>query len=114
MKKALKEIIENAELKREGKFDAFMAIPNGVYNGFWGKNGYDNILFLGQSAEDGKWYKIAEYIDVVTFCGAWQLSIDIKSENGVPHFWSRIPFEVSYDGVVSNLIIERDSKGEER
>ena len=104
MKKALKELIENAEVKREGEFLAFLTLPNGVYDGFWGKNGYDNILLLGQSNEDRKWYKIAENIDAIHFFYPPSLNWEINSKYGVPSFWSNTPIHISYDGMTSSLI----------
>lgn len=104
MKKALKELIENAEVKREGEFRAFLTMPNGVYDGFWGKNGYDNILLLGQGYEDGKWYKIAEKIDAIHFFYPPSLNWEINSKYGVPSFWSHTPIRISYDGMTSSLI----------
>ena len=78
----LKEIIENAPVKKKGTFVALMFIPNGEYNGFWGHNGYDNILILGR--EGGTWYKIATSADVFQMAHYESVSIDIPTELGVP------------------------------
>ena len=43
----LKKIIENAPVKVRGKFRGLFFLSNGEYNGFWGKNGYDNIYIGG-------------------------------------------------------------------
>lgn len=113
MKKALKELIENAEVKRCGDFFAFLTIPNGIYNGFWGKNGFDKILLLGQSAEDGKWYKIAEEIDAIHFFYPPALNWEISSKYGVPSFWSNTPISIKYSGMTSSLIAcERREKND--
>ena len=106
MKKALKELIEKAEVKRVGEFYAFLTIPNGVYDGFWGKNGYDNILLLGKSAEDRKWYKIADKIDVIQFFYPPSLNLEIDSKYGVPCFWTNMhkPISIKYDGFTSTVI----------
>ena len=82
----LKEIIENAPVKKKGTFVALMFISNGEYNGFWGHNGYDNILILGQEKhrEDGNWYKIATSADVFQMYHYETVSIDIPTELGVP------------------------------
>lgn len=82
----LKEIIENAPVKKVGRFVALMFIPNGEYNGFWGQNGYDNILLLGQEyhREGGTWYKIATSADVFQMANYESVSIDIPTELGVP------------------------------
>lgn len=103
MKKALKELIENAEIKRVGEFHAFLTIPNGIYKGFWGKNGFDKILLLGQCS-DGKWYKIADEIDAIHFFYPPALNWEISSKYGVTSFWARAPISIKYDGVTSSLI----------
>lgn len=104
MKKALKELIENAEVKRCGDFYAFLTISNGVYNGFFGKNGFDNILLLGQSTGDSKWYKIADKIDTIHFFYPPALNWEINSKYGVPCFWTHKPISIDYSGVTSSLI----------
>ena len=114
MKKALKELIESAEVKRGGKFWSFLTIPNGIYDGFWGKNGYDNILLLGRSADDDKWYKIADKIDAIHFFYPPALNWEINSKYGVPSFWSHKPISINYDGFVCSLIAceRREDNGE--
>lgn len=104
MKKALKELIERAAVKREGTFFAFLTIPNGVYEGFYGKNGYDNILLLGQSFADRKWYKIADKVDAIHFFYPPSLNWEINSNYGVPCFWTNTPIDIKYDGLTSSLI----------
>ena len=104
MKKALKELVENAEVKMVGEFRAFLTIPNGIYDGFWGKNGYDNILLLGYSSEDGKWYRIADTIDAIHLSYPPSLNWEISSKYGVPCFWSNTPISIEYDGSTSSLI----------
>lgn len=83
----LKEIIENAPVKKAGTFVALMFIPNGEYNGFWGHNGYNNILILGREynrKDGGTWYKIATSADVFQMAHYESVSIDIPTELGVP------------------------------
>lgn len=104
MKKALKELIENAEVKRSGMFYAFLMIPNGIYKGFFGRNGYDNILFLGQSFVDRKWYKIADSVDAIHFFYPPSLNWEIDSKYGVPCCWAHIPIYIKYDGLTSTII----------
>lgn len=104
MKKALKELIDNAEVKMVGEFRAFLTIPNGIYDGFCGKNGYDNILLLGQSDEDGKWYRIADTIDAIHLFYPPSLNWEIPSKYGVPRFWSNTPISIAYDGFTSSII----------
>lgn len=103
MKKALRELIENAEEKRIGDFYAFLTIPNGIYNGFWGKNGFCNILFLGQCI-DGKWYKIADKIDAISLFYPPGLNWEISKKYGVPSFWAYEPIHIEYEGFTSTVI----------
>lgn len=110
MKKALKELIDNVEEKTSGEFYAFITIPNGIYNGFWGKNGYCNILFLGQ-CKDGKWYKIADKIDVIHFFYPPGLNWEISIKYGVPSFWTHKPIRIEYDGTSSIIACERREDG---
>ena len=104
MKKALKELIENAEVKRVGEFYAFLTIPNGTHHGFCENNGYDNILLLGQSTEDRKWYKIADKIDAIHFFYPPSLNWQIDSKYGVPCFWTIVPISINYEGLTSSII----------
>ena len=53
MKKALKELIQKAEVRTSGEFDSIMIVPKGKYDGFWGKNCYDNMLVLGSIYDEG-------------------------------------------------------------
>lgn len=112
MKKALKELIENAEEKRSGDFYAFIMIPNGAYDGFFGKNGYANILLLGQNIRDRKWYKIADKIDVISFTHPPTLNWEISLEYGVPCVWSYRTIHIEYNGYTSTIIAcERGQDG---
>lgn len=79
----LKELIEKATYKPIGDFSSLMFVSNGEYDGFWGKNGYDNVLILGY--EKDEWYKISEYGDA--FCiglGSMGFDLDIPSDYGIP------------------------------
>lgn len=104
MKKALKELIESAEEKRSGDFYAFLMIPNGAYNGLFGKNGYANILLLGQNIRDHKWYKIADKIDVISFTHPPTLNWEISLKYGVPCVWSYRTIHIEYSGYTSTII----------
>ena len=104
MKKALKELIETAEEKMVGEFRAFLTIPNGIYDGFCGKNGYDKILLLGRSTEDDRWYKIADSIDAIHLFYPPSLNWEIDSKYGVPSFWTNNPIEIYYDGMTSSIL----------
>lgn len=59
MKAKLKELIDKAEPFAEGDYDMFLLIPSGrMYDGFWGKNGYDSIIILGKLREVETWTRI--------------------------------------------------------
>lgn len=88
MTKALKELIKNAPTRVVGNYTKIMFVSNGVYDGFWGKNGYDNMLILGFSDDDKKWYKISEYGDVFSIYHIKNaLNVDIDSKYKIPAIW---------------------------
>ena len=103
MKKALKELLAQVTVKRVGDFSEFMVVPNGVYDGFWGKNGYDNIILLGRSCEDRRWYKISEYADVFLAYHLKSFNIDIPHEYGIPRFWFGEPIHIDYSFQISSI-----------
>ena len=59
----LKEIIENAPVKTRGAFRCLFFLSNGEYDGFWGKNGYDNISVFGYDDDLHVWCKVSDYAD---------------------------------------------------
>ena len=108
----LKEIIENAPVKKAGTFVALMFIPNGEYNGFWGHNGYNNILLLGQEAnrEGGTWYKIATSADVFQMAHYESVSIDIPTELGVPVLFVPEGIEIDNTLELSSVLAIKKTK----
>lgn len=107
MTDAFKELVENAPVRTSGLFNGFMFSSNGIYDGFWGKNGYDNIIVLGQAAEDDVWYRIACEVDIfnIAFKEPYtSVSIDIPSEFGVPRLFFHKPIPINYDGFTSALL----------
>lgn len=107
MTDAFKELVENAPVRKSGLFGAFMFSSNGIYDGFWGKNGYDNIIILGQAVDDDLWYRIASNVDVlnISFKEPHSISsIDIPSEYGVPRLFFNAPVKIDYDGFTSALL----------
>ena len=103
MKKALKELIESAQYKQIGEYTALMIISNGPYDGVFGRNGYNNILVLGNDKSDKKWYRISEHIDAIHIqdIGDNSLNVEIPSEYGVPVIWLRTPIHISDQGTSS-------------
>ncbi len=111
MKKALKELIENATTKTEGVFFDLLFVSNGKYDGFWGVNGYDKILLFGKDAEDKQYYKIADHIDVVEIWLDRHVQVDIPTKYGVPRLnFNAQPFKVNYNRLTSALIISKESE----
>ena len=92
MKAKLKELLEKAEQKSQGKYNEFLLIPtNKEYNGFWGKNGFNNLIVLGRNTCDGdkEWYRISnEQCDVMNIIDNkhW-CNIDVPSEYGCIHLF---------------------------
>ena len=111
MKKALKELIENSEqLKGEKFFNRIMFISNGIYNGFWGKNDYDNLLILAQEDKTNKWYRITgknQQIDVFFICKcSMGFNLDIPTKYGIPSIWFNKPVKIQNDFQLSQIIGE--------
>lgn len=100
----LKKLIEEAPHIHSGKFATFMIVSNGQYDGFWGVNGYDNILILARPWRKDKWYILSTEADVfsVWYCSSFNL--DIPSEYGVPRIWFDKPIEIDYKLKISSVM----------
>ena len=104
MRKALKELILEAELKTKGYFSTLLFVSDGGYDGFFGPNGYDSMLVLGISAEDGMWYRIGKGHDVFyIYKTNGSFNLDIPSEYGVPRIWFDRPIYIDNDIPISTL-----------
>lgn len=108
MKKALKELIENAKpYDRNKYFNRIMFLSDGVYNGFWGKNGYNNILILAQECNSGEWYKITEdgqSCDVFNiYKCSMSFNLDIPKEYGIPSIWFGNPIRIENSLALSSI-----------
>lgn len=121
MKKALKDLIENAGIKRVGKFTELMFVDNGKYNGFMGPNGFSKMIVLGKNAAEGEtWYKIVAEEDecdkfdiysngVITRAPGFNL--DIPKKYGVPRIWfSNYYFKIDYSLCLSSLVAELEER----
>ena len=116
MTEQLKELIENAPIKRSGIFINLLVCSNGKYDGFWGENGYDNIILLGYDLETKQYYKITDKADVFNAFQfhdlANQISLgsfnmDIPNEYGVPRIWfSNARFKIDNDLNLSTVSAE--------
>lgn len=103
----LKYLIENAPPREKGAYDKLMFVSNGIYDGFWGENGYDHILILGWVRKTNKWFKVSEYGDKFDIfrADAW-FNLDIPSEYGVPCIWFDRPVYINNELGVSNVVGE--------
>lgn len=117
MNKYQKELIEKCEQYEVGTpFDNLYIIPSGVlYNGFWGKNGYNKIYLVCSVRKDNyeKFYLVGkEYqIDVLQFGDFLKnipaLNCDIPNKLNCVRFFciDRTKHFVIKD-VVSSVVIE--------
>lgn len=123
MKKALKELIENAEIKRKGKFTELMFISNGKYKGFFGNNGFNKMIVLGKNVDEGEtWYRIVSEkneCDKFDIYSEYEVSripgfnLDIPEEYGAVRIWfTGMYFDIDYSLPVSSLVakLERREK----
>lgn len=116
MKKALKELIEQSTWKRKGVFKSLIIVSNGKYDGFFGSNGYDNLLILGFDVDDKKYYKITDSADVFNIFDIPMrdtFSLDIPTEYGVPRMWFTHPIYIDNElnlSTVTGDILKGESK----
>ena len=90
MKKAVKELIAEAVPLESTEFSELWIIDSEkIYRGFWGKNGYNNIIILGRGYKKDQIELISNSSDAIHFMNDARLSlnIDIKSTNGIVHIW---------------------------
>ena len=100
MKKALKELIENSPDKHLGVFTSFIFIPDGLYKGFWGENGYDNMIVLGFEKQLKMWCRITGencQLDLMTIVRPKAFNIHFKHELGVPEVWFDQPIMINHE-----------------
>ena len=103
----LKELIDNAPFRPVGTFDKLMFVSTGIYDGFWGVNGYDNILILGWERETGQWYKVSDYGDKFDIFKTGEgFNLDIPTDYGVPCIWFNKPIFIDNTLGVSNVVGE--------
>lgn len=108
MKKALKELIENAADKCEGYFKSFIFIPDGIYNGVWGKNGYDKMIILGYEVKLKMWCRItykSTKTDVFSIIKPRGFNVHIKHELGVPEISLDRPIRIDNTLQLSQILV---------
>ncbi len=107
MKEELKELIENAPVKRSGLFSGFIIVPSGEeYDGFYGKNGYNNLILLGLEADSKKWCRITKSADALSFIGMHSLNFDIPTEYNCVRCWAVKPIEIDNELDLSTIVGE--------
>ena len=89
MNKYLKDFIKDCPLQTSGTFSDLMFVSNGRYNGFYGKNEYDNIMILGKLPCCCEWRIVSGYGDVFVLINAvgYPMSLDINYKLKVPRIW---------------------------
>ena len=114
MIKKVKELIQQAQPYTEQKaFGCIYLIPSGkAYDGFWGKNGYDNIIILGYCRKDDKLYNISgdSQVDAIhLFEVGADANIDIEHDNGCVRLWFREPITIE-PNPISTVIPQKAEK----
>ena len=112
MKKALKELLEKAEPRVVGRYDAFLIIDDHKhYNGFWGKNGFNSMTILGYDKTMQQYYLISTKIsDVLTTFDKMSWNIDIPSNYGCIRIWFDHPVYITLDTAISSIRVESEEQ----
>ncbi len=102
----LKEIIENAPVKTSGAFRCLFFLSNGEYDGFWGKNGYDNIMIYGFDDDLKEWCKIAAYADKFDIFSIEKdgFNLHIPHDLGIPVIWFNKSVYIDNTLMLSNVV----------
>ena len=105
MKKGAKELIAKAVPRTHDNFcELYVIDSEKAYDGFWGKNGYNNIILIGRAKDCELYELITDYSDAIhIFNGG--CDIDISHENGVIRLWSNKGFSLQnkpYSSVIFN------------
>ena len=111
----LKELIATAPTIQNGVFQCFLIVSNGVYDGFWGKNGYNNIIILAQRPKSDFWYKLCEEADKFTIFNITKnetFNLDIPSNYGVPRIWFHKPIKIDYSVPTADIFGYMESEVE--
>lgn len=88
----------------------FIADTGTLYNGFFGKNGYNNMVIIGQT-EDGNLELITDHSDAFDLRNCKGVNIDVMKENGFIRLWLdsqlfKVPLMV-----LSSCIVETAPRG---
>lgn len=108
MKKALKELMKNAADTYKGYFIKFIFIPDGIYNGFWGKNGYDKMIILGYEVKSKMWCRltgISTQTDVFSIFKVRSFNVHIRHDLGVPEIFLDRPIRIDNTKQLSQILV---------
>lgn len=107
MKKKVKDFIAQAVPRYHDEFhNLFVIDSERIYDGFFGKNGYNNIILIGKRNDCEDYELITDWSDAVhVFYGGFDM--DIHSETGIIHLWSNKGFKL-HGGVNSSVIFNAD------
>lgn len=110
MKKELQNMIAHADYKPMGVFYKLIFVPNGVYKGMFGPNGYDDIMILGYDGEG--WYVVSKFGDKFDIYETGPgFNVDIPSNLGVPVIWFNKPILIDNRLDISSVVGEVVDKG---
>lgn len=120
MKKALKELIENAPVKRTGRFTELMFVPGSAYRGFYGNTGFNKIIVLGKNVDDETWYRIVsdknecDKFDIYNLMHSHYktgFNLDIPEKYKAIRIWfSGMYFNIDYSLPISSLVAELEKR----
>lgn len=106
MKKAVKEFIEKAvPLKSKAFQELFIIDSEKIYDGFWGKNGYNKIILIGRPPKGEEYELITDYSDAIVFsqpCSG--CTIDIPRSTGIVRLWWDKPIKI--ESLLSTVMFE--------
>ena len=107
MNKAQKELIEKA-IKYNGEpIDSLYIISEDrLYNGFWGKNGYNGMIIIAYSKSTKEYYKWDSYPrDVIDCCKELQFGIDIPNDTNCVRLFFHKPITLQ-TAQLSSFVID--------
>ena len=104
MKKNLLELIEKAQPYEPNvpMHTLYLIDTHKIYNGIWGKNGYNNMLVIGYSTATQKYYKITDHSDVVYIADIRNVDFDIPSDLGCVRVYCNRNITNPYEEVLSS------------
>lgn len=94
MTKKQKEFIAKAKPKTSEMFKGLYIADSGkAYDGFWGKNGYNSMVIIGETTS-GELETLSDYSDVICCFAKQGFSADIDRKNRMLHIWFDEPVQI--------------------